>query len=61
MHDILIALVFVGMVTYPAVITALPLKKTEDEKNGFEALTLALANAKQAFPTGKAGTTISAS
>lgn len=61
MHDILIALVFVGMVTYPAVVTALPFKKTEDKENGFEALTHALAKAKQAFPAGKASTSVSAS
>ena len=31
MHDILIALVFVGMVTYPAVVAALPADDAEDE------------------------------
>jgi hypothetical protein len=31
MHDILIALVFVGMVTYPALVSALPTPDSEKE------------------------------
>jgi hypothetical protein len=31
MHDIFIALVFVGMVTYPALVSALPTPESEKE------------------------------
>ena len=63
MHDILIALAFVGMVSAPAVIAAFPGKEKDlevkNEASGFNALTLALANAKKAIPV-TAGTAAAA-
>jgi len=53
MHDILIALVFVGMVACPAVVSMLPTRDAESEATGFESLSLALAHAKAAVPGAK--------
>jgi len=51
MHDILIALAFVGMVTCPALISLWQNKEgQEEEAVQFRALTMALANAKQMLP-----------
>ncbi len=54
MHDILIALAFVGMVVAPAVVAAIPGNEQEeeakDESNGFRTLSQALANAKRVMP-----------
>jgi hypothetical protein len=47
MKDIFFALMFAGMVAYPAVVASLPWKKNEDEAHGLRDLSLALAHAKQ--------------
>jgi hypothetical protein len=44
MHDILIALVFVGMVAYPAMVTAMPGNGSEDESGPALARVAAPAN-----------------
>jgi len=54
MHEIFIALAFVGMVAAPAIVNALPVKEsdfeTKAESNGFRSLSKALTNAKQVIP-----------
>jgi hypothetical protein len=51
MHDILIALAFVGMVSCPALVSAWRSHETSEDDGGqFRALTMALANAKNVTP-----------
>jgi len=51
MHDILIALAFVGMVSCPAVVSMWRGKDpVENESGQLRALTMALANAKNVLP-----------
>jgi hypothetical protein len=53
MQDILVALLFVGMVACPAIISALPMKdRKEDEADGLQVLSLALAKAKRGVSVG---------
>jgi|HubBroStandDraft_4_1064222.scaffolds.fasta_scaffold740014_1 hypothetical protein len=53
MQDILIALLFVAMVSSPALVSLLRVEESEKKPNGLEGLSVALANAKHACPASK--------
>jgi hypothetical protein len=61
MQDILVAIVFLGMVACPAIMSAISLKDSKDEEaDGLQVLSVALAKANRTFPAGEAATSVHA-